>query len=137
MNLNVNYIDILLECWDNEPDNRPAMNQVVAKLKEIIENTNIITENDQISNCELNSQSSDNNSSSSSSDNINNSNSSQLIQINTKEKESKISPNNEPIVSIKNLDKFIDEIVDLIFKERNNGIDLIMRNQHISDYLNN
>jgi hypothetical protein len=31
---------ILLECWDNEPNNRPTMKQVVAKLKEIIKNSN-------------------------------------------------------------------------------------------------
>src|SRR5688500_6437631 len=27
------YIYFNLECWDNEPDNRPSMNQVVERLK--------------------------------------------------------------------------------------------------------
>src|SRR5207245_7947271 len=30
------YIYFYLECWDNEPDNRPTMNQVVERLKSMI-----------------------------------------------------------------------------------------------------
>ncbi|CAB4393445.1 unnamed protein product [Rhizophagus irregularis] len=39
-----NYITIYTECWDNEPDNRPTMNQVLERLKAIITKT---TENHQ------------------------------------------------------------------------------------------
>ncbi|CAB4388451.1 unnamed protein product [Rhizophagus irregularis] len=46
-----NYIKIYTECWDNEPDNRPTINQVLERLKEIITKT---TENHQT---ELNLQS--------------------------------------------------------------------------------
>ncbi|CAI2166978.1 19844_t:CDS:2 [Funneliformis geosporum] len=35
-----NYVKIYTECWDNEPDNRPSMNQVVDKLNSIIANLN-------------------------------------------------------------------------------------------------
>ncbi len=37
-----------MECWDNEPDNRPNMRQVVTKLKDIITKTKVTTEIDQI-----------------------------------------------------------------------------------------
>ena len=33
------------ECWDGEPDNRPDMNQVVAKLKTMITQTTTLTNN--------------------------------------------------------------------------------------------
>ncbi|CAB4388491.1 unnamed protein product [Rhizophagus irregularis] len=39
------YIKIYTECWNGEPDNRPTINQVVERLKEIITKTNITTEN--------------------------------------------------------------------------------------------
>ncbi|CAB4391320.1 unnamed protein product [Rhizophagus irregularis] len=35
-----NYSILYTECWNNEPDNRPTMNQVVAKLKAIIDLNN-------------------------------------------------------------------------------------------------
>jgi TPR repeat protein len=34
----------ILECWNEEPNNRPVMNQIVAKLQEIIIKTNITIE---------------------------------------------------------------------------------------------
>src|ERR1043166_1906299 len=43
----------ILECWDGEPDKRPTMDQVVAKLKAIISQENMIINN---SNCEVNPQ---------------------------------------------------------------------------------
>src|SRR3954447_8904053 len=49
---------MILECWDDEPDNRPAMNKVVEKLNAIITKTNKI-KNDQISNENSNLQSSE------------------------------------------------------------------------------
>ncbi|GBC32767.2 hypothetical protein RIR_jg12164.t1 [Rhizophagus irregularis DAOM 181602=DAOM 197198] len=39
------YIKIYTECWNGEPDNRPTINQVVERLKEIIAKMNITTEN--------------------------------------------------------------------------------------------
>ncbi|CAI2187209.1 7484_t:CDS:2 [Funneliformis geosporum] len=32
----VDYVNIYTGCWDNEPDNRPSMNQVVDKLNAIL-----------------------------------------------------------------------------------------------------
>src|SRR4051794_5182899 len=49
---------MILECWDDKPENRPAMNKVVDKLNDIITKTNNI-ENDQINNKESNIQSSE------------------------------------------------------------------------------
>ncbi|GBB91176.1 hypothetical protein RclHR1_18310004 [Rhizophagus clarus] len=40
----VDYSDIYIECWNEEPDNRPTMNQIVAKLREIITKMNIMIE---------------------------------------------------------------------------------------------
>ncbi|CAI2163424.1 15683_t:CDS:2, partial [Funneliformis geosporum] len=45
------YVNIYTGCWDNEPDNRPSMNQVVDKLNAIISN---IKENNQMNNYESN-----------------------------------------------------------------------------------
>ncbi|UZO15636.1 uncharacterized protein OCT59_007053 [Rhizophagus irregularis] len=39
LNTPENYIKIYTECWDNEPDNRPTINQVLERLKEIITKT--------------------------------------------------------------------------------------------------
>ncbi|GBC14265.2 kinase-like domain-containing protein [Rhizophagus irregularis DAOM 181602=DAOM 197198] len=36
------YSKLYTECWNSEPDNRPTMDQVVVKLKEIIMKTNVI-----------------------------------------------------------------------------------------------
>ncbi|CAI2186978.1 223_t:CDS:2 [Funneliformis geosporum] len=40
------YVNIYTACWDNDPDNRPSMNQVVGKLNAIVNITitNITTE---------------------------------------------------------------------------------------------
>ncbi|UZO03689.1 uncharacterized protein OCT59_024092 [Rhizophagus irregularis] len=42
-----NYVELYVECWNSEPDNRPTINDVVARLKKIIntsENAKIIYE---------------------------------------------------------------------------------------------
>ncbi|CAB4438196.1 unnamed protein product [Rhizophagus irregularis] len=43
-NTPLDYSILYTECWDNEPDNRPTMDQVVAKLKEIITKNKTITQ---------------------------------------------------------------------------------------------
>ncbi|GBC43022.2 kinase-like domain-containing protein [Rhizophagus irregularis DAOM 181602=DAOM 197198] len=43
-NTSEDYIKIYTDCWNNEPDNRPTINQVVAKLNAII-----LEESDQLS----------------------------------------------------------------------------------------
>ncbi|CAI2200626.1 10387_t:CDS:2, partial [Funneliformis geosporum] len=47
------YVNIYTGCWDNEPDNRPSMNQIVDKLNAIVSKTNI-TENYQVNNYKSN-----------------------------------------------------------------------------------
>ncbi|CAI2165718.1 8296_t:CDS:2 [Funneliformis geosporum] len=36
------YVKIYIDCWDNEPDNRPSMNKVIDELNAIITKANII-----------------------------------------------------------------------------------------------
>ncbi|GBB84172.1 hypothetical protein RclHR1_01080028 [Rhizophagus clarus] len=38
LNTPIDYVNLYSDCWDNEPDNRPTIKQVVARLKEIIKN---------------------------------------------------------------------------------------------------
>ncbi|RGB27593.1 kinase-like domain-containing protein [Rhizophagus diaphanus] len=40
-NTPVDYIKIYTDCWNYEPDNRPTINQVIAKLDEIISKENV------------------------------------------------------------------------------------------------
>ncbi|CAB4391602.1 unnamed protein product [Rhizophagus irregularis] len=40
------YVNIYSECWNNEPDDRPTIKQIVEKLKAIIKKSDIITEED-------------------------------------------------------------------------------------------
>src|SRR3954468_21433542 len=117
------YIYTFLECWDGEPDNRPAMNQVASRLKEIIEKTNIITEYYQIDNYELNTQSN-------TSSNI--SQSSQMIRIMEIESTTTSIPNK----NILGLSIVIDELVILIIKKLNEGKDGKAIKQHVFDYMN-
>ncbi|CAI2163223.1 967_t:CDS:2 [Funneliformis geosporum] len=113
------YVNIFTECWDNEPDNRPTMKQVVDKLSVIITKTNMMTENVQV-NSEPN--------------NIEE----RVFQSIQKEmKTPKSQYINNIISSEKNLDIMIDRLFDLIYEERNKGIEEKIVNQHISDYLNN
>ncbi|CAB4396036.1 unnamed protein product [Rhizophagus irregularis] len=49
-NTPVDYIKIYTDCWNNEPDNRPTVNQVIAKLNEIISKENVQLSSEQKSN---------------------------------------------------------------------------------------
>ncbi|CAI2181864.1 8141_t:CDS:2, partial [Funneliformis geosporum] len=39
------YVNIYTECWDGEPEKRPAMNKVVDILNDILTKTNILENN--------------------------------------------------------------------------------------------
>ncbi len=120
------------------------MNQVVAKLNA---KANKITGNDQTDNYELNLQLSNrlnlnDYNTSSSIDNSLHGKLSQVIQnfdqMNSKEIiESLMTTERRMDKSAKNFSIIIDEIVELIFKERNKGINIKVINRHIFDYLNN
>ncbi|CAB4436908.1 unnamed protein product [Rhizophagus irregularis] len=138
LNTPENYIKIYTECWDNEPDNRPTMNQVLERLKAIITKT---TENHQP---ELNFQSTSTdeqnfNSINIVTSNINNSLHGEMSQIienfdkmNTKEIVYKTLAN-EDISSKKNLNKIVNNIVNYIFKIINEGKN---SSEFILDYFN-
>ncbi|GBC32707.2 hypothetical protein RIR_jg12102.t1 [Rhizophagus irregularis DAOM 181602=DAOM 197198] len=126
LNTPENYIKIYTECWDNEPDNRPTINQVLERIKEIITKT---TENHQT---ELNLQSISTDEQNFNlinidTSNINNSLHGEMSQIienfdkmNTKDIVY-TSLTNENITSEKNLSKIVSEIVNYIFKLNNEG----------------
>ncbi|RGB41403.1 kinase-like domain-containing protein [Rhizophagus diaphanus] len=138
LNTPENYIKIYTECWDNEPDNRPTMNQVLERLKSIITKT---TENHQP---ELNLQSISTdeqnfNSINIDTSNINNSLHGEMSQIienfdkmNTKEM---VYTTNEDISSEKNLSKIVNDIVNYILKIDNEGKDSTLK-KYILDYFN-
>ncbi|POG54466.1 hypothetical protein GLOIN_2v1886636 [Rhizophagus irregularis DAOM 181602=DAOM 197198] len=111
------YIKIYTDCWNNEPDNRPTINQVVAKLNTIILNENVQLSSEQqktprnIINNSLHGEMS------------------QLIQnfnnMNTKEMDTTISSEN-------NFDIMVNEII-LLFENT-----VMERRKHeIVNYLNN
>src|ERR1043166_7467837 len=108
-----------MECWDGEPNNRPDMNQVVARLKAMITITTIeyypMDEQSQ----ELDS---DNTNVSS-----NNSNSSLLHTGDFLPTTSEQDANENSL----DLSIVIDELVNLIFKETREGKKEKVRKQHI------
>ncbi|GBC03498.1 hypothetical protein RclHR1_05150008 [Rhizophagus clarus] len=111
------------ECWNNDPDNRPSIINVVQRLKNLISQSNMKVEpyyNNYNNNIELIINSSSHG------------RSSKIIQtlenVSTKE-----SSSNKPLVS----KKLIDEIVELIFKEINEEKDQYRRNHHTLINLNN
>ncbi|EXX54823.1 uncharacterized protein OCT59_004898 [Rhizophagus irregularis] len=140
LNTPENYIKIYTECWDNEPDNRPTMNQVLERLKEIITKT---TENHQPG-LNLQSTSTDEqnfNSINIDTSNINNSLHGEMSQIienfdkmNTKEIVYK-TLTNEDISSEIKLSKIVNDIVNYIFKITSEGKNPAS-NKHILDYFN-
>ncbi|EXX64757.1 uncharacterized protein OCT59_007099 [Rhizophagus irregularis] len=111
------YIKIYTECWNGEPDNRPTINQVVERLKEIIAKMNITTEN--------------NISASLNTDNSLHGEMSQIIQnfnkMNTKE-----------IVPANNSFEKVNDIVNYIFEIDNEGkVSTLFKNiKNILDYFN-
>ncbi|GET04524.1 kinase-like domain-containing protein [Rhizophagus clarus] len=106
-NTSTDYSNIYTECWNSEPDNRPTMNQVVARLKEIIMRLNII----------VNSQKPDN---------ADESNIDSSYEVDIKEIESKTG------TSI-----LIDELINIIFKGKNEGIYKETIKQNVLNNINN
>ncbi|UZO16541.1 uncharacterized protein OCT59_007926 [Rhizophagus irregularis] len=114
------YIKIYTDCWNNEPNNRPTINQVIGKLNAIILKENIQLSSEQQNIVETPR-------------NINNNSlheeMSQLIQnfnnMNTEEMDTSISENN--------FDNMINEIIFLL----ENNIEVEMRKDEIVNYLNN
>ncbi|RGB42670.1 kinase-like domain-containing protein [Rhizophagus diaphanus] len=123
------YIKIYTKCWDNEPDNRPTIYQVVNWLKEIISNT-VVTQNTQFSskqelNGNLGSQRE----------------LSQFIQnfdkVNIQEIDPIILSNEREKVLFEKGFDVIDEVNDYIIKLVNRGIEWQMLKRQIIDYFVN
>src|ERR1043165_4813765 len=112
------FLIILSECWNGEPDNRPDMKQVVDRLKAMVTKTTMIMEyypeNEQRQ--ELGS---DNINVSS---NLENSLYGILLNFDKMEIESTTIPIKQNIdENILDLGIVLDELVNLIFKETNEG----------------
>ncbi|UZO03058.1 uncharacterized protein OCT59_023471 [Rhizophagus irregularis] len=139
-NTPINYSNLYTECWNCEPDDRPNMDQVIAKLKAIITKSNVIMEDYYQTdiNYELNPQLSINN------QNYNldlpHENLSQNIQnfdkINTKEM-GPIIQNISKSIFEEDLSIIVDELVDLYFKKANEGKEEMIRRQAIFNCIDN
>ncbi|UZO03577.1 uncharacterized protein OCT59_023981 [Rhizophagus irregularis] len=53
LNTPVDYIKIYTDCWNYEPDNRPTVNHVIAKLDKIIQKENVQLSSEQKNNVEV------------------------------------------------------------------------------------
>ncbi|CAB4438305.1 unnamed protein product [Rhizophagus irregularis] len=136
------YLNLYIECWNNEPNKRPNMYEIVNRLGVFIPNSNSTTIDQQndisdqtypTPNENLTPNSAGNSSHGELSlmiQNFTNMNTSEIDRMSTNEQiYENISPE-------KNLSIMINEIVDLIFKENNKGMVNKLK-QRVLDYLNN
>ncbi|EXX54164.1 uncharacterized protein OCT59_024256 [Rhizophagus irregularis] len=127
------YIKIYTKCWDDEPDNRPTIYQVVDWLNAIMTKTDVIVENDQILNeQEINEASLSTNNSNLQVDLF------QPIQnfdkLNIKEIDPILILSKEENFPIEDFNIIIDEIDDFIFILKNKGL---KAKQQVIEYFNN
>ncbi|GBC10628.1 hypothetical protein RclHR1_00980005 [Rhizophagus clarus] len=118
----VTYVKLYTDCWNEEPDNRPTMSEVVDRLKDIIFSNGETTKIDQMYEDDL-----------------------VIINISKPGISSagglnkKITNEIYEITEYLNdqLIKHVDELVDLILKEVNEGKELGVTKEHILDYFKN
>jgi TPR repeat protein len=129
-----------LECWGGEPDSRPTINQVVDLLKAMITETELITENPQLSNVSNEQEINETILS------FNNSESqgelSKLIQnfnkINIKEIDPiAFSSEREKLLIEEGFDRIVDEVNDYMIKMTYKKIEWKLLKQQVIDYFNN
>ncbi|RGB27427.1 hypothetical protein C1646_658087 [Rhizophagus diaphanus] len=131
------YSNLYTECWNNEPSKRPTIHEVVNRLGVFISNSSSMKQNDL---SDQNNPILDENTTSNSRNSLHEE-LSQMIQnfsdINTNEIDGMFTNDQikKNLSSEKNLSIITNEIVDLIFKEVNKGIEKV--EQHVLDYLNN
>ncbi|EXX65644.1 Skt5p [Rhizophagus irregularis DAOM 197198w] len=119
-NTPVDYIKIYTDCWNNEPDNRPTVNQVIAKLNEIISKENVQLSSEQKSNDKVPKNIIDN---------LLYGEMSQIIKNFNKMSIEEIEPS---MSSINNFDIMVNEIILLLDNTK------IVRKKHeVINYLNN
>ncbi|CAI2167069.1 8081_t:CDS:2 [Funneliformis geosporum] len=129
-NTPTDYAKLFTKCWNEEPDNRPNMNQVVAELKAMYASASVISESTQIDNYKLNLPLPNER------------------RVNVKTSTLSISyllqdsSQNNYMIGIEPLPEnkwsiMINEIVDLICKEINKGMEPETINQLIHGYLDN
>jgi TPR repeat protein len=123
--INLNYV----ECWDDEPDNRPTIYQIVDLLKAMIIKTDVMIKNSLLLNEQkINEISLSPNNSESRGEltkliqNFNN-----IVVLNEQEK----------LSSEKDFVIIVDKINDLIFKLYNKGIERKLVGEQVIEYLNN
>ncbi|PKK63379.1 kinase-like protein [Rhizophagus irregularis] len=132
-----NYSILYTECWDNEPNNRPTMNQVVSKLKVIITNSNIIIEDYLIQSFNKQQLNLENINTLITHNNVLYK---EIFQDFTKIYMKEIEPNAQNIHGVifeEELGVVVDELVNLHCKELNSGKEDNIRKQHTLDHINN
>ncbi|PKK64692.1 kinase-like protein [Rhizophagus irregularis] len=125
----IDYSNLYIECWSFEPDDRPDMIQVVAKLKEII--TKSVNCEQSLSIQQFNNVENIH---------INDNNLLQVIQNFDKIDIKEIEPNTQNInkyIFEEDLSFVVDELVNLYFKKVNEGKEEKMRKQTILNYIDN
>ncbi|EXX72244.1 uncharacterized protein OCT59_008524 [Rhizophagus irregularis] len=122
-NTPVNYIKIYTDCWNNEPDNRPTVNQVIAKLNEIIPKENVQLSSEQKSNDDV---------SKNIIDNIDNSFYGEMSQIIENFNKMSIEEIEPSMSSNNNFDIMVNEIILLL-----DNADIVRKKREVINYLNN
>ncbi|PKK64231.1 kinase-like protein [Rhizophagus irregularis] len=129
-NTPLDYSILYIECCNNDPDNRPEMNQVVSKLKTIItKNKMILKRSDQLDSTSLTPD-----------NNQLNGDLYQTIQNFVKTNIKELEPTTKNIhknIFEENLSIVIDELVNFSFKEVNEGKEESTRKKNILNYINN
>ncbi|GBB95882.1 hypothetical protein RclHR1_26380004 [Rhizophagus clarus] len=115
------YVKIYTDCWNNEPDNRPTINQVVTKLKSII---SYLKQNDSNEDIQLSNEQSLNEPL--------NEKISQIIHNFNKININEIEPSTSTNLIINDLEMVINELIFLL-----EGIRTERKKHEIINYLNN
>ncbi|CAB4438284.1 unnamed protein product [Rhizophagus irregularis] len=119
-NTPVVYIKIYTDCWNNEPDNRPTVNQIIANLNEIIPKKNVQLSSEQKSNDKVSKNIIDNSLYGEMSQVIENFNKMRIEEI-----EPSMSSNN-------NFDIIVNEIILLL-----ENTEIVRKKHEVINYLNN
>ncbi|EXX69381.1 Ste7p [Rhizophagus irregularis DAOM 197198w] len=119
-NTPVDYIKIYTDCWNNEPDNRPTVNQVIAKLNEIIPKENVTLSSEKKSNDKV---------SKNIIDNLLYGEMSQVIENFNKMRIEEIEPS---MSSNNNFDIIVNEIILLL-----ENTEIVRKKHEVINYLNN
>src|SRR6266542_71582 len=128
------YLFLSLECWDNEPDNRPSIHEVVERLKAMISQSSTTLYQQQNENIDTESTISTNNKQ------IISQNILHENELNLNIKELEFTTSTSDNIQMNDLSTEVDEITKFIFEITNNLNEVnekSLRKQYMLDYFNN